>query len=268
MFEQPADFRAESEALHALLEPLADADYARATRFKGWTIDEVLRHLHVWNNAALLALEDEPAFVALVGGWTPQRGKIPIRDFERAWCAGLGGRALREAWIARVRHVAERFALADPRRRVKWSGPDMSVRSSITARLMETWAHGQAVYDLLGVERRDADRIRNIATLGINTYGWTFSVRGTPPPAEPPQVRLTAPSGAIWTWHEGSDSGLIEGSASEFCQVVTQVRNIADTRLAVHGEAARRWMACAQCFAGGPEPPPAPGTRFREPTPA
>jgi adenylate cyclase len=47
-----------------------------------------------------------------------------------------------------------------------------------------------------------------------------------------------------------------------------QVRNIADTRLAVHGEAARRWMACAQCFAGGPEPPPAPGTRFREPTPA
>ena len=30
----------------------------------------------------------------------------------------------------------------------------------------------------LGVERRDADRIRNIATLGVNTYGWTFSVRG------------------------------------------------------------------------------------------
>ena len=268
MFEQPADFRAESEALHALLEPLADADYARATRFKGWTIDEILRHLHLWNHAALIALEDEPAFVALVGGWAPQRGKVPIRDFERAWCAGLAGRALREAWIERVRHVAARFALADPRRRVKWSGPDMSVRSSITARLMETWAHGQAIYDRLGAERRDADRIRNIATLGVNTYGWTFSVRGTPPPGEPPQVRLTAPSGAIWTWHEGSERGLIEGSATEFCQVVTQVRNIADTRLTVRGEAARRWMDQAQCFAGGPEPPPAPGTRFREPTPA
>lgn len=268
MFEQPADFRAESEALHALLEPLADADCGRATRFKGWTIDEVLRHLHVWNNAALLALEDEPAFVALVGGWAPQRGKVPIRDFERAWCAGLAGRALREAWIERVRHVAARFALADPRRRVKWSGPDMSVRSSITARLMETWAHGQAIYDRLGVERVNADRIRNIAMLGINTYGWTFSVRGEQPPGEPPQVRLRAPSGALWTWHEGSESGLIEGSATEFCQVVTQVRNIADTRLAVRGEAARRWMDQAQCFAGGPEPPPAPGTRFREPTPA
>jgi hypothetical protein len=57
----------------------------------------------------------------------------------------------------------------------------------------------------------------------------------------------------------------VEGSASEFCQVVTQVRNVADTRLRVSGETARRWMAIAQCFAGGPETPPAPGTRFRKP---
>ena len=38
----------------------------------------------------------------------------------------------------------------------------MSARSSISARLMETWAHGQAVYDRLGVVRVDTDRIRNI----------------------------------------------------------------------------------------------------------
>ena len=60
---------------------------------------------------------------------------------------------------------------------------------------------------------------------------------------------------------------LIEGSATEFCQVVTQVRNIADTRLKVAGEAATRWMAIAQCFAGPPETPPAPGSRFRESVP-
>ena len=44
----------------------------------------------------------------------------------------------------------------------------MSVRSSISARLMETWAHGQEVYDVLGVLRVNSDRIRNIAHLGIN----------------------------------------------------------------------------------------------------
>jgi len=42
---------------------------------------------------------------------------------------------------------------------------------------------------------------------------------------------------------------------------VTQVRSVADTRLAVRGAAAVGWMATAQCFAGPPEAPPAPGTR-------
>jgi len=45
--------------------------------------------------------------------------------------------------------------------------------------------------------------------------------------------------------------------------VVTQTRNIADTRLQVSGEIAQQWMAIAQCFAGGAVMPPVPGTRYR-----
>ena len=137
----------------------------------------------------------------------------------------------------------------------------MSVRSSITARLMETWAHGQAVYDLLGVIRRNTDRIRNIVVLGVNTYGWSFKVRRETPPASMPHLRLTAPSGEVWTWNAPSDRDLIAGAAEEFCQVVTQVRNIADTALTVRGAAAEAWMRQAQCFAGPPETPPAAGAR-------
>jgi hypothetical protein len=54
---------------------------------------------------------------------------------------------------------------------------------------------------------------------------------------------------------------LLEGRATEFCQVVTQCRNIADTSLKVSGDVARQWMAVAQCFAGPPQDPPAPGVR-------
>jgi hypothetical protein len=57
---------------------------------------------------------------------------------------------------------------------------------------------------------------------------------------------------------------LIEGDAIEFCQVVAQTRNIADTSLKVAGETAAAWMAIAQCFAGPPETPPPPGSRFRQ----
>ena len=67
----------------------------------------------------------------------------------------------------------------------------------------------------------------------------------------------------MWTWNGDEESNRISGSAVEFAQVVTQVRNIADTSLAVTGPVATEWMGMAQCFAGGPETPPAPGTRHK-----
>ena len=76
-------------------------------------------------------------------------------------------------------------------------------------------------------------------------------------------MRLVAPSGAIWEFGERRDDERIEGSATEFCQVVTQVRNVADTSLRVVGETAGAWMAIAQCFAGPAVDPPAPGARHR-----
>ena len=48
-------------------------------------------------------------------------------------------------------------------------GSDMSVRSSISARHMETWAHAQELYDSLGVKRVNHDRIKNIVVIGNNT---------------------------------------------------------------------------------------------------
>lgn len=259
--QQAQDFRDESEAIHALLSPLADADYAKPTLFKGWTIDEVLRHLHVWNIAADLALSDAEAFRAFLGQMAAgiRGGRLP--DFEKQYLEGLSGTKLRDAWISQVRAMTPRFANADPKMRVLWVGPDMSVISSITARLMESWAHAQAVYDALGVERVDADRIGNILRLGVNTYGWTFKNRKEEPPGPMPRLKLAAPSGAIWEYGEGED--LIEGSASEFCQVVTQCRNIGDTSLKVSGPVATRWMAIAQCFAGPPQDPPPVGARHK-----
>ncbi|MEN8182378.1 MAG: TIGR03084 family protein, partial [Myxococcota bacterium] len=104
-------------------------------------------------------------------------------------------------------------------------------------------------------------RIKNIAVIGIKTFAWTFVNRGLPVPGAPPHVRLVAPSGAIWEWNEPSSSECIRGDATDFCHVVTQGRNVADTKLEVVGEIATSWMDIAQCFAGGPTDPPKPGER-------
>jgi uncharacterized protein (TIGR03084 family) len=257
--QQATDLHDESAALAALLAPLREPDYERETLFKGWSINNILRHLHVWNMAAAQSLESADHFAAFLGALMGGGKAMHFTVLESEYLNGLSGPALLQAWVQGYEKLAGQFAQTDPKARLKWVGPDMSAISSVTARLMETWAHAQAVYDLLGVERKDTDRIGNIVRLGVNTYGWTFKNRREDPPGPMPRLHLTAPSGAIWEYGEGDD--IIAGSASEFCQVVTQCRNISDTKLSVTGPIATRWMEIAQCFAGPPNDPPLPGAR-------
>ncbi len=263
MLQEAIDFRSECDGLFALLDTLDERDWDRQTQFKKWTIDDIIAHLHFGNHAASLSLQGSDAFREFVHGITAARARGTTNlEYTAAWLGGAKNRALLDRWSDFYGELADAFGSADPKQRVEWFGPSMSVRSSVTARLMETWAHGQAIYDLCGKTRSDTDRIKNIAVIGINTFGWTFTNRGLAVPAKRPYVRLAAPSGAEWEWHEPAQDSVIEGSAVEFCQVVTQVRNIADTHLRVVGETAIHWMSIAQCFAGPPENPPAPGSRF------
>lgn len=96
----------------------------------------------------------------------------------------------------------------------------------------------------------------------MTNYGWTFVNRKETLPKPVLYVRLTAPSGAIWEWNEPQADNCVEGSACKFCQGVTQVRSIKDTGLRTRGPNAEQWMAIAQCFAGAPAGPPAPGERY------
>lgn len=260
--QQAEDFRAESKALFALLDG-ADADaFDEPTQFKGWTINAVLQHLFFWNQMAGLQLTDEAELTRRLAAVLSFDGGM--RGYETHHFNGMAGRELLEQWHQDVDQTADVFADADPKARLKWAGPDMSARSSITSRLMETWAHGQEAYDHLGVERQNEDRIQNIVVLGVNTFGWTYKTRKETPPGPMPFLSLTAPSGAVWTYGEDNPDERITGPAEAFCQVVTQTRNVGDTPLKIVGATATDWMSKAQCFAGPPETPPAPGVRFRK----
>ena len=260
--QQAEDFRAESQALADILQDLPEQAFSKETLFKGWTIEDVLGHLHMFNFAAELTLKDEEAFAAfMVPIYTAIHSGKSLLEAQYPWLDGLSGRALFDDWWAATERTADAYASADPKQRVKWAGPDMSALSSITARQMEVWAHAHEVFDVLGLQRIEKDRIRNIAHLGVSTFGWTFINRKQPVPEPAPFVRLTAPSGAVWEWNEPQDDNVVEGSAVEFAQVVTQTRGFRDTSLSTVGSAAKNWMEIAQCFAGPPETPPAKGDR-------
>jgi uncharacterized protein (TIGR03084 family) len=263
MLPQIADFRAEAEALNALLSTLAEADWNRVTLFKSWTINDVVQHLHDGDLRSMSATIGRENFERERAAIEALRDSgISRRDVTRRRIGDLTGQRLRERWYARMTELCDVLAALPAETRLPWSGPDMGVRMFATARQMETWAHGQEIFDVLGVQREPTDRLRNIAEIGVRTYGWTFTNRGLALPGPAPFVRLDAPSGAVWSWNDPAEDNQVQGAALDFCQVVTQVRNVADTGLRVVGEPAQAWMRIAQCFAGPPEEPPAPGTRF------
>ena len=262
-FQQVADFQAECDCLAEVLAPLSDDDFERATLFKEWTLHDVVAHLHIFNYAADASIHDLSAFEDFKQFMAARRGRLTLRELTDEWFEGKRNRAVYDVWREYYPRMCERLEGVDPKMRVEWFGPSMSVRSSITARQMETWAHGQEVFDVLGLDRGEADRIRNIVFLGLNTFGWTYAVRGLKVPDAVPCLRLAAPSGETWTWNADETANRITGKAVDFAQVVTQVRNVADTSLEVTGPIATEWMGMAQCFAGAPETPPAPGARHR-----
>lgn len=268
MLKQADDFRAEAEELHNLLATLDDQDWQQATLFKGWTVNDIVQHLHDSDLMAAASVAGPEAFNRLRTEIQASRNKGLSRIEEtRQRLGSLTGRRLLDQWHTTMADLCDRLSALPADARLTWYGPDMGVRMFATARQMETWAHGQAIYDLLGADREPTDRLRNIAEIGARTYGWTFANRGQAVPGPAPHIRLQAPGGEIWEWNDPTPGNSVTGLAQDFCQVVTQVRNVADTGLTVTGQPARTWMSLAQCFAGPPENPPAPGTRFRAPTP-
>lgn len=261
-FQEAYDFKDECDSIAAILDGISEDGLHQPTLFKAWTINDIIGHLHLWNIAADQTLNDPEEFqkFAQKAMGAIMSGKSHP-EMQEVFFEGQSATDRLKAWKDYYPAMSERYAKADPEARVKWAGPDMSVKSCIIARQMEHWAHAQAIFDVLGKDRENADRLKNVAHIGVTTYSWSFKVKGMEPIKPKPYVRLTAPSGAIWEWNDPQEDNKVEGSATEFSQVVTQCRNVDDTTLTMVGDAANTWMKIAQCFAGGPETPPAKGVR-------
>ena len=254
-----ADLLAEQEALDAVVCGLTQAQWTLATPSPGWTVADQIGHLHYFDGTATNAIVHPEAFMAqrdellAASHDHPEAAEALTLGPWRAMAAAAG----LEHWRAQRHRLAHAAATLTEDQRIDWYGPSMGAKSFLTARLMETWAHGQDVVDALaaaGLEasRPATDRLRHIAQLGVITRRWSYRNRGMDMPTEEVSVELLAPSGALWRWGGDDAPATVRGPAEHFCLVVTQRRHRDDTDLAVTGAAAADWLDHAQAFAGGP----------------
>jgi uncharacterized protein (TIGR03084 family) len=220
----------------------------------GWSVADQLAHLAYFDRNAALAIEQPEEFVGTITALleAASASSDGMDRFTLDAYRNLPAAELLAQWRQGREELRRAAATLTDEDRVQWYGPSMSARSFLTARLMEVWAHGDDICAALHIERPPTDRIRHVAQLGVITRAWSYLNRGLEPPETEVSVTLTAPSGEVWAWGAAAADSTISGPAVDFCLVVTQRRNLADTRLAVVGDAAQEWMQLAQAFAGPP----------------
>ena len=246
------DLADEVAALAAVVDGLDEAALRSPTPAAGWDVADQLAHLAAFDGHATTSVVEPERFRAELAA-ALDRGEDPIAA-ATARGRAIGPVASRAWW----HEASAGFAVAtdglDGRARLPWYGPDMGAMSFVTARLMETWAHGQDVRDAVGSPPSVSDRLRHVADIGVRARPFSYVVRGLEVPSAPLRVELVAPDGSAWTWGPDGVVDVIAGPALDLCLLVTQRRHRDDLDLDVRGPAAEEWVGIAQAFAGAPRP--------------
>jgi uncharacterized protein (TIGR03084 family) len=242
------DLLAETADLEAMLIPLDPSGWDKPTPAVGWAIRDQVSHLAFFDDAAITAVVDPDRFRSDRKAAFADPDGMDYRSVMAH--RGLTGTQLLD-WLHRARTTfVETVRPLDPRTRVPWYGPEMSIASAVTARIMETWAHGQDVADGLGIQREPTNRLRHVAFIGARTLPNSYRTKGLLVPETPVHVELTSPTGEVWTFGPDDVADRVSGTALDFCLVVTQRRHVDDTDLAITGPVATEWLSIAQAFAG------------------
>ncbi|MFI9559430.1 maleylpyruvate isomerase family mycothiol-dependent enzyme [Nonomuraea endophytica] len=219
------DLVAEGDELDALVS--AETDWSRPTPAAGWTIAHQIAHLAA---AEVEAAGSEHA------------------DLDAAAGAAKPRSVLLEQWRTGRAEVAAELRDVPLHQEFPWYGARLTAELMVPLRLMETWAHGQDVFDTLGVPHRPTGRLRHVASLGVVGRELSFHAAQLPPPAEPFRVELTGPDGQTWAWGPEDAKQHVRGSALDLCLRVTHRRSLAETDLTAVGEDAQKWLDIARVF--------------------
>jgi uncharacterized protein (TIGR03084 family) len=210
----------EQTSIQVELRDLAPDDWFRPTPAKGWDVRDTVAHLADTDELAIDTCTSGPRplndFATLFASaedttlWGVLRGRRRPGPEVLAWW---------EATSTRERDV---LAGLDPAMRVPW-GLGMRPPSFVTARLMETWAHGLDVRAALGRPVVDTDRLRHVAWLGYRALPYAFSFSGRERPPGELRVELTSPSGEeTWEYGPADAPNRITGPAGELCRLFVQ----------------------------------------------
>ena len=257
------DLGDEVDSLAAVVDLLGADELLVSTPAPGWTVADQLGHLATFDEHGARAIDAPEEFRAEVDALLAAGPADPV-EAAVAEARRLPPDEVRTWWHRAALGMQRAAATLDPSRRLPWYGPDMGAASFVTARLMETWAHGQDVRDALGLPVSVSARLRHVVDLGVRARPFSYVVRGRPVPDAPVRIEVQVPASVgegVWEWGPEDAAAVVRGPAVDLALVVTQRRHLSDVDLEMTGMLAEEWLEIAQAFAGAPGRGRPPGRR-------
>ncbi|WP_328327197.1 TIGR03084 family metal-binding protein [Kribbella sp. NBC_00382] len=238
------DLIAEGDDLDALVS--AQPDWTKPTPAPGWTIAHQIAHLAAADANALIALQTPDAFDAVLK--QTEAAGPQHADLEAAAGAAQPRSALLHQWRTGRADLGAALREVPPDHEFPWYGAQLTPALMAPLRLMETWAHGQDIYDTLDAVHPPTTRLKHVDSLGVIGRELSFYAAQLPLPPDPFRVELTAPDGQTWTWGPESAAQRIQRTALDFCLRATHRRSRPETTLTAIGEDANKWLEIARVF--------------------
>jgi uncharacterized protein (TIGR03084 family) len=225
-----ADFRAECDALDAVLVTLDEAGWHKETPAVGWDTRDTVGHLADTSDIMFNSvtgsgpdLMESAQRAAEISGvqWDGPDAVDAFTAVQIERVRQVPWNEVHEWWRRATDRLIEMIAGLDESGRYRW-GPNMvSPKSLVSARLMETWAHSLDVHAAAGVDYVDTDRIYHVAFLGLRAMPYAFMLEGVGE-VGPIRLELTSPSGETWEIGPADAPTVISGPAADFARVVAR----------------------------------------------
>ena len=239
------DLEAEQRELLGLVKMLGADEWLRPTPAWSWDVRDSIAHLADTDEMAIDTIASGPRALNLLSAAAAAAEDVTYQGVLRG--RRRAGNDVGRWWARTQAEERRRLRALAPDVRVPW-GLGMRAPSFVTARLMETWAHGLDVRVALGAPSVDTDRLAHVAWLATRALPYAYSVAEREIPAEPLRVELTLPSGAAWYFGPDDAGARITGTASDYCRVFVRRRRIADTALVAEGDAALAALEVARAY--------------------
>jgi uncharacterized protein (TIGR03084 family) len=240
------DLEAEQVALQELLAGIDADDWFRPTPSWQWDVRDTTSHLADTDEVAIDTMRGGPRALGPLAAEMASSEDVTYLGVLRG--RRHSGADVLAWWVDASARERDALRALEPSARVPW-GIGMGARAFVTARLMETWAHGLDLHAALGTQPVDTPRLAHVAWIATRAIPYAYSVAGVDPPASRLYVELTLPDGTTWATGPPDATDRITGPAAQYCRIFVQRLEPSDAPdLVAVGDDAVMTLAVARAY--------------------